>query len=119
MDDELNQIAQALVRNDLLSRTHIGLDYFDATINRIAAWVIGTRNMIKALLKAMLEPTEKLKAIENSANYTDRLAIVEELKTFPFGDVFNYYCAKNHVPTDLKWLDEVHEYEEKVLKERV
>lgn len=119
LDDELNQIAQALVRNDLLSRTHIGLDYFDATINRIAAWVIGTRNMIKALLKAMLEPTEKLKAIENSANYTDRLAIVEELKTFPFGDVFNYYCAKNHVPTDLKWLDEVHEYEEKVLKERV
>lgn len=118
MDDELQAIAQELVRNDLLKQTHIGLDFFDATINRVAAWVIGTRNTQKALLKAMLEPIEELKAIENQQDYTTRLAFTEELKDFPFADVWNYYCESKGVPVGMDWLKEVKEYEENTLFKR-
>ncbi|MHC5215067.1 L-rhamnose isomerase [Enterococcus sp. LJL128] len=119
MDDELQEIGRELVRNDLLPITNIGLDFFDATINRIAAWVIGTRNTQKAIMKAMLEPTEELKAIENSGDYTTRLAMIEELKDFPFADVWNYYCEINGVPVNLDWLAEVKQYEKDVLSQRM
>ncbi|MEG1887526.1 MAG: L-rhamnose isomerase, partial [Oscillospiraceae bacterium] len=119
MDDELLQIAQALIRSNLLKRTHIGLDFFDASINRIAAWVIGTRNMQKALLRAMLEPTAELMKLELSGDYTARLALTEEYKTYPYGAVWDYFCESCHVPSREKWLDEVKIYEEKILKERL
>lgn len=118
MDDELQAIAQELVRNDLLKQTHIGLDFFDATINRVAAWIIGTRNTQKALLKAMLEPVEELKAIENQKDFTTRLVFTEELKDFPFADVWNYYCECKGVPIGMDWLKELKEYEENTLFKR-
>ncbi|VTS80491.1 L-rhamnose isomerase [Streptococcus gordonii] len=118
MDDELQDIAKELVRNDLLGKTAIGLDFFDATINRVAAWVIGTRNIQKALLKAMLEPTDQLKEMENKFDFTSRLVYTEELKDFPYSDVWNYFCLQNGVPVGLDWLTEVRAYEEKVLAER-
>ena len=118
MDDELQEIAKELVRNDLLGKTAIGLDFFDATINRIAAWVVGTRNTQKALLKAMLEPTEELKQMELDFDFTSRLVYTEELKDFPYSDVWNYFCLKNNVPVGLDWLKEVHDYEAEILKTR-
>lgn len=118
MDDELQEIGRELVRNDLLEKTHIGLDFFDATINRVAAWAIGTRNTIKSVLKAMLEPTDHLKKIELDGDYTTRLALTEELKDFPFADVWNYYCELNNVPVGLEWLEEAKKYEEDVLNKR-
>ena len=87
MDDELQDIAKELVRNDLLDRTTIGLDFFDATINRVAAWVTGTRNTQKALLKAILEPIDTLKELELELDFTARLVYTEELKDFPYNDV--------------------------------
>lgn len=118
MDDELQDIAKELVRNDLLSRTNIGLDFFDATINRIAAWVIGTRNTQKSILKAMLEPIQDLKEMELEFNFTKRIAYTEELKDFPYADVWNYFCEQNGVPVGLDWLEEVRNYEEEVLMKR-
>ncbi|MBC1779359.1 L-rhamnose isomerase [Listeria booriae] len=118
MDDELQEIGRELVRNDLLGKTNIGLDFFDATINRVAAWVIGTRNTIKALLKAMLEPTEYLKKIELEGDYTTRLALTEELKDFPFAAVWDYYCEAQNVPVREAWLEEVKKYEENTLLKR-
>lgn len=87
-------------------------------INRVAAWVIGTRNTQKALLKAMLEPIDTLKEIELSGDYTTRLAMIEELKDFPFADVWNYFCEINNVPVGLDWLTEVKHYEKDVLSLR-
>ncbi|MGG9991867.1 L-rhamnose isomerase [Streptococcus suis] len=118
MDDELQDIAKELVRNDLLDKAVIGLDFFDATINRIAAWVIGTRNTQKALLKALLEPTKDLKDMENALDFTSRLAYTEELKDFPYADVWNYFCLQNDVPVGLDWLTDVRQYEEEVLSKR-
>ncbi|HFI0027220.1 TPA: L-rhamnose isomerase [Streptococcus suis] len=118
MDDELQDIAKELVRNDLLDKAVIGLDFFDATINRIAAWVIGTRNTQKALLKALLEPTKDLKDMENAFDFTSRLAYTEELKDFPYADVWNYFCLQNDVPVGLDWLTDVRKYEEEVLSKR-
>ena len=118
MDDELLAIAQSLVRTGLLDRTHIGLDFFDASINRIAAWVIGTRNMLNALLRAMLEPVEQLKKLENEGDYTARLAMLEELKCYPFAAVWDYYCMTQGVPVREGWLPVVREYEQQVLLKR-
>lgn len=118
MDDELQEIARELVRNDLLTQTHIGLDFFDATINRVAAWVIGTRNTLKALMKAMLEPTDALKEYEKNGDYTTRLAMTEELKDYPFSDVWHYYCEQHQVPIGLQWFEEVKKYEAQVLRQR-
>ena len=98
LTDELEAIAQELVRGDYLDRVHIGLDFFDASINRVAAWVIGTRCMLKALLIALLEPTPALRQLEAEGNYTGRLALLEELKTMPFGAVWDFYCHKSGVP---------------------
>ncbi|WP_446897907.1 L-rhamnose isomerase [Clostridium sp. LBM24168] len=118
LDDELKELAKEIVRNNALDRVIIGLDFFDASINRVAAWVIGTRNMIKALLNAMLLPNEKLKELQNEENYTDRLALLEEFKTYPFGAVWDYYCEINDVPVKEKWLDEVKKYEKEELSKR-
>jgi L-rhamnose isomerase len=107
-----------LVRGDLLGRTHIGLDFFDGSINHIAAWVIGTRNTIKALLRAMLEPVETLKRIELEGDYTSRLALVEEFKSYPFGAVWDYYCALHGTPVREGWLPQVKRYEQEVLSAR-
>jgi L-rhamnose isomerase len=113
--DELQAIAQEIVRGQYLDRVHIGLDFFDASINRVAAWVIGTRNMVKALLSAMLEPTEMLKEFESTGDNTSRLALMEELKTLPLGAVWDYYCLKSGVPVGMNWLSEVKQYEGDVL----
>jgi L-rhamnose isomerase len=118
MDDELLEIARELVRGDLLSKTSLGLDFFDGSINHLAAWVIGTRNTIKALLRAMLEPVEKLREIELEGDYTSRLALVEEFKSYPFGAVWDYYCASQGVPVREQWLAEVKKYEKEVLLKR-
>ena len=94
---------------------HIGLDYFDASINRIAAWVIGMRNARKAMLRAALTPIGKMREAEASGNYTKRLALIEENKSMPFAPVWDYYCMKSNVPVGGDWLREVSDYENKVL----
>src|ERR1700678_2363797 len=94
LSDELVAMAQELVRGDFLGRAHIGLDYFDASINRVAAWVIGTRCMLKALLLALLEPIDTLRKLENAGDFTSRLALLEESKTMPFGAVWDAYCER-------------------------
>lgn len=119
LDDELLEIARELVTHNLTEKTYIGLDFFDASINRVAAWVIGTRNMIKALLRAYLIPTEKLKLAELEGDYTTRLALLEEFKMYPFGAIWDYYCATQNVPVREEWLGDVKKYEKKVLSERV
>jgi L-rhamnose isomerase len=116
--EELNAIAQEIVRGDYLGRVHIGLDFFDASINRIAAWVIGTRNMIKALLLALLEPRDRLRAAEDCGDFTTRLALLEECKTMPFSAVWDRYCQQQNVPSGLAWLSEIKQYEAAVLQQR-
>ncbi|MEH7490730.1 L-rhamnose isomerase [Neobacillus niacini] len=118
LDDELREIALEIVRNDALDRVIIGLDFFDASINRVAAWTIGTRNMIKALLYAMLVPNEYLKQLQEEGNFTERLALMEEFKTYPFGAIWDYYCEKMGVPVRESWLEEVKAYEQEVLLKR-
>ncbi len=118
LSDELEALAQELVRGSYLDRTHIGLDFFDASINRIAAWVIGTRCMLKALLLALLEPTAKLRQMETTGDLTSRLALLEEFKTLPFGAIWDYYCTKSNVPAGDAWLGEVKAYEKNVLAKR-
>ncbi|WP_219838229.1 L-rhamnose isomerase [Paenibacillus sp. R14(2021)] len=118
LDDELIDIGRELVRGDLLGKTHIGLDFFDASINRVAAWVIGTRNTIKALLRGLLDPVEALRQAELAGDYTTRLALTEEFKSYPFGAVWDYYCAKQGVPVREAWLAEVKAYENDVLLQR-
>jgi L-rhamnose isomerase len=119
LNDDLDAIAQELVRGNFLGRTHIGLDYFDASINRVAAWTIGARNMLKALLKALLEPVERLRVLESSRDYTGRLAMLEEGKTLPFGDVWDHYCERTGVPVGGAWLDRIRTYEREVLAARI
>jgi len=114
LSDELKALAAELVRGDYLDRTHIGLDFFDASINRVAAWVIGTRCMIKALLIALLEPTKLLRQAENCEDFTTRLAMLEEIKTLPAGAVWDFYCTKQNVPPQQQWLKEITDYEQKV-----
>jgi L-rhamnose isomerase len=118
LSDELRAIAEEIIRGNYLQRVHIGLDFFDASINRLAAWVIGTRCVLKALLIALLEPTDKLRQMESAGNYTSRLAMLEELKTLPFGSVWDYYCLKADVPVGPAWLQTVKDYEAKVLSQR-
>ncbi len=118
LNDDLLAIAQELVRGNYLSRTHIGLDYFDASINRVAAWVIGTRNMLRALTIAMLDPIARLKALELAGDYTSRLALMEESKTLPYSAVWDYYCMQQDVPVGEAWLAEVKKYEKDVLSKR-
>jgi L-rhamnose isomerase len=118
LNDDLLAIAQELVRGDYLGRTHLGLDYFDASINRVAAWAIGARNLQRALCLAMLEPHTLYKKLEHQGDYTARLALMEEAKTLPFGAVWDYYCLKQNVPVGPAWLDKVKAYEKNVLSKR-
>jgi L-rhamnose isomerase len=118
MTDELQAIMQEIVRGQHLDRVHIGLDFFDASINRIAAWAIGTRNTIKALMMALLEPTEELKRLELEGDFTARLALMEEQKTMPVGAVWDHYCETSGVPVGRDWLSAVRQYESSVLSAR-
>ena len=118
LNDDLRAIAEELVRGGFLQRVHIGLDFFDASINRVAAWVIGTRAMLKALLGALLEPIERLRQLEQAGDYTARLALFEELKTLPQGAVWDQYCLQAGVPVGIAWLDGVRKYEADVLVKR-
>ena len=118
LDDETQAIASEIIRHDLFDRVHIGLDFFDASINRIAAWVIGTRNMKKALLRALLEPTETLRQLEREGDYTARLALLEEQKSLPWAAVWEMYCQRNDTPVDAQWLKTVRTYEQDVLNKR-
>jgi L-rhamnose isomerase len=118
LSDELMAIAQELVRGNFLGRVHIGLDFFDASINRVAAWVIGTRSMIKALLVALLEPIDVLRRLENDGDTTARLALLEELKSLPWGVVWDHYCRTQGAPVGAEWLSEVKAYERDVLSKR-
>ena len=118
LSDELRALGEEIVRGHYLDRIHIGLDFFDASINRVAAWVIGTRCMLKSLLIALLEPTQKLRELELNCDFTARLAVLEELKTLPVGSVWDYYCLKHGVPDADEWLREVKDYEKMVRSKR-
>jgi L-rhamnose isomerase len=118
LDDELQHIMDEIVWNNYDKRVFIGLDYFDASINRIAAWAVGMRNARKAILNACLAPVESIRAAEYCADHTSRLARLEDRKTLPFGLVWAYYCESRGVAQDGAWLDEVKAYEQNVLSER-
>lgn len=118
LDDELKEIGLEIVRNDALDKVMIGLDFFDASINRVAAWTIGTRNMVKSLLNALLIPHDHLKKLQDDGNFTERLALMEEFKTYPFGAIWDYYCEKMGVPVKESWLEEVKSYEQSELSKR-
>jgi len=118
LSDELEAIAQELARGDFFGRVHIGLDYFDGSINRVAAWTIGARCMIKALLLALLEPMAALRAAEEAGDFTSRLALLEEARTLPYGAVWDHYCESQGVPVGPAWLAEVKQYEKEVLSKR-
>ena len=116
LNDELNAIAQEIVWNGLTSRVRIGLDYFDASINRIAAWAIGARNMRKALLFALLTPYKKIREAENAGDNTLRFALQEEYRTLPFGVVWDYVCASTEKCTRQEFIDSYKGYEKRTLE---
>lgn len=118
LDDETQAIASEIIRHDLFDRVHIGLDFFDASINRVAAWVIGTRNMKKALLRALLEPTARLRELELNRDFTARLALLEEQKSLPWQAVWDEYCLRSDVAIGEQWLNDVRQYEKDVLVKR-
>jgi len=117
-EEELKEIAREIVQNNALNRVLIGLDFFDASINRIAAWVVGMRNMLKAILYALLTPHVLLTAMQERREFTEKMILMEELKTYPFGDVWNYFCEINNVPCSGDWLNEVNRYVEKNFSDR-
>lgn len=117
-NDDLQMITQEIVRNDALERIHIGLDYFDASINRVAAWTIGARNTLRALLIALLEPREMLKQYEREGDFSSRLALQEELKCMPFSTVWDYYCLQKNVPVGMDFMNVIKDYEKNELSKR-
>ena len=117
-NDDLQSIAREVIHAEALERIHIGLDYFDASINRIAAWTIGGRNTLRALLNALLEPIDLLRQAEASGNYSQRLALQEELKALPAGAVWDYHCMKNGVPMGVEYINVIKEYEKRELSKR-
>ena len=119
LDDETREIAREIVRcGGPEGRIHIALDYFDASINRIAAWTVGYRNLQKALLFALLQPNDRLKELQDESRFTELMILQEELKTLPFGDVWDEYCRVCGKPLDGEWYPRVREYEGKVLVNR-
>jgi L-rhamnose isomerase len=118
LNEELQAIMQEIVRGRFLDRVHIGLDFFDASINRVAAWVIGTRNALRALLLALLEPVDRLRKMEVEGDYTTRLALLEELKGMPFAAVWDYHCLVQGVPVGIGFIDDIRAYEQNVLSQR-
>ena len=117
-DDETREMAKEIVRCDAFDRVYMALDYFDASINRIAAWTVGLRSWQKALLMAMLTPNAQLKELQDKGNYTELMVRSEEVKTLPFGDILNYYCECCGAPVDGEWFSKVQEYEKDVLSKR-
>lgn len=118
LDDPTRALMEEIVRGNYLNRTFIGLDYFDASINRVAAWVVGARNVLKALLIALLEPTAKLRELETAGDFTSRLGLLEELKSLPFGAVWDEHCRRKSVPIGAAWLPEAQAYERNFLLHR-
>jgi L-rhamnose isomerase len=118
LNDDLKAVAEEIVRGHALDRVHLALDFFDASINRVGAYVIGTRALMIALLIALLEPTNKIRQYENEGNNFARLALMEEVKTMPFGAVWDYYCAQSGVPFGSEVINEVIRYENAVLSKR-
>ena len=117
-DDETKEMAKEIVRNDALGRVYMALDYFDASINRISAWVVGFRSWQKALLNAMCTPYATMKKLQDENRMTELMVLQEEIKTYPFGDVWNEYCGRCGVSGDGKWFEEVVKYEQDVLLRR-
>ena len=117
-NDDLTAIAQEIVRGEFLGRVHIGLDYFDASINRVAAWTIGTRNMQRALLAALLEPLDQMKQLEKDGDFTARLALLEDLKSLPSAAVWDFFCLKNEMPVGMAIINEIRAYEKSELSKR-
>jgi len=118
LDDPTRTIFEEVVRGDFLSKTHIGLDFFDASINRVAAWIIGARATQKALLLALLEPRDALRQFEQEGDFTSRLALLEEMKSLPYGAVWEEFCLRHETPGGLSWLDKVKHYEQSILSKR-
>jgi L-rhamnose isomerase len=118
LDDPTRAVFEELVRGEFLNRTFIGLDYFDASINRIAAWTIGARNSLKGLLAALLQPVAALKALEAQGDWTSRLAEMEDAKTLPMGEVWAEHCRRQNTPEDRAWLPEIKRYETAILSQR-
>ena len=118
LNDDLQAITQEIVRGGYINRVHIGLDYFDASINRVAAWTIGARNTMRALLQALLEPIDQLRGLELDGDFTQRLALLEELKSMPFGPVWDYFCLQQEAPVGTAYIAQVKQYEAKVLANR-
>jgi L-rhamnose isomerase len=117
-DDETRAIATEIVRNNALERVILALDFFDASINRVSAWVTGMRNFQKALLYALLTPHALMKELQDSANFTKLMFVTEEMKTYPFGAVWDEFCARNKVPVREAWFEQVEQYEKEVLSLR-
>lgn len=118
LNDDLQEVADELVKCDALNKAYIGLDYFDGSINRIAALIIGSRNMEKALLRALLTPWNLLKNAQDTYDHTRTLALQEEIKTLPWQEVWNEYLSRNGYVDDASWYEEIKEYENEILKER-
>lgn len=117
-DDETKEMAKEIVRCNALDRVYMALDYFDASINRISAWSVGFRSWQKALLNALLMPHDKLKALQDEGRFTELMVLNEEIKTLPFGDIWEQYCKSSGVPTDCELFGEVDKYEKEVLLKR-
>ena len=118
-NDEVKEICKEITRCDDISRIKIATDYFDASINRIAAWVIGIRNVQKALLFGLLQPNKTLYDLQMKSKFTQLMFLQEEIKTYPFGDVWNEFCNRNNVIGSEEWFKEIEDYEKNVLVKRV
>jgi L-rhamnose isomerase len=118
MNDEVSALAEEIVRANALGRVHIALDFFDGSVNRIGAWVVGSHATLKALLRALLEPRERLEELEASGDFLGRLAVLEEMKSMPFGAVWDVYCSRAGVPSGDEWMKSVKDYQKLVLKAR-
>jgi L-rhamnose isomerase len=118
LNDEIQLIASEIVRANALKRVNIGLDYFDGSLNRIGAYIVGTRAAQQAFLFALLEPTGKIRVWEEAGKNFERLAFLELMKTKPFGAVWNYYCLINEVPVSMDFITEIQKYETDVLSKR-
>jgi L-rhamnose isomerase len=119
LDDETREICKEIVRSGGLDgRVYIALDYFDASINRISAWTVGLRNVQKALLMALLEPSDALRAMQDANDWTKLMVCAEEAKTLPFGDVWEEYCRRCGAPADGEWFEDVRSYEKEILSKR-
>lgn len=119
LNEDVRNLAEEIVRANALGRVHIALDYFDASLNRVGAWVVGARSTLKALLAALLEPVEKLRAMEAAGDFFGRLALLEESRVLPLGAVWDYYCLTKGVPVGEDWVEEIHRYEALTLRKRM